>query len=161
MLFIVETSCLCLAFWGICYISTGTDEKNIRSFSTYPNKIQQLVKENPLLAPNIKNKSSLSVFLSNLLLFTPLLLILCFFVRTDSIFSNFLKVLIMGESLNAFDFLVIDMLWWRNTKRVRFSGTEELSSLYQNPKNHFISFVKGIVMFFISALIDGFILSLI
>lgn len=66
----------------------------------------------------------------------------------------------MGEILSAFDSLVIDPLWWRHTKRVRFSGTENQPELYHSPKNHLISFVKGIAMFFIAAVIDGWLLSL-
>ncbi len=35
-----------------------------------------------------------------------------------------MNTLLLGQALNLFDFLVIDLLWWRHTKRVRFSGTE-------------------------------------
>ncbi len=160
MLFILETICLCLAFWGICYLGTGTDEKNLKGLSAYPDEIQGQVKADPVLGAQVKTVSPAARFLSNLLLYTVLLLLLCFFVREDGFLPNFRNVLVMGEILNAFDFLVIDLLWWRHTKRVRFSGTKNRPKLYRNPKNHLLSFVKGILMFFIAAVMDGLILSL-
>ena len=66
----------------------------------------------------------------------------------------------MGQGLNLFDYLVIDLLWWRNTKRIRFCGTENRPELYRNPRKHTVSFMKGIVMFLIVALADGMLLTL-
>ena len=66
-----------------------------------------------------------------------------------------------GQILNLFDFLVIDILWWRNSSRVRFTGTENKPELYSNPKKHFLSFIKGCVMFLIVAIIDGLLLTVI
>ncbi len=159
MRFLIETICLCLAFWGICYLGTGTDEKNLKGLSAYPDVIQRKVKNDPVLGPRATGVSSIARFFSNLLLYTVLLLIICSFDRKDGFFPNFLKVLLMGESLNLFDFLVIDLLWWRHTKRIRFTGTENQPELYSDPKNHRISFVKGILMFLIAALVDGILLS--
>lgn len=158
-MFIVKTICLCLAFWGICYLGTGTDEKNLKGLSAYPDVIQRKVKNDSVLGPQAKSMSSVAHFFSNLLLYTVLLLIICFFERKEGFFLNFWKVLFMGEILNLFDFFVIDLLWWRHTKRVRFTGTENQPELYSDPKNHLISFTKGILMFFIAALVDGLILS--
>lgn len=159
MLLIIKTICLCLALWGICYLSTGTDEKNLKGISAYPDIIQRQVKNDSILGPKVKTISPITIFFLNLLLYTSLLLIVCFFEREESFLANFWNVLVIGEVLNLFDFLVIDMLWWRHTKRIRFSGTEDRSELYSDPKNHLISFLKGILMFFMAALVDGLILS--
>ncbi len=158
-MFIVTTICLCLAFWGICYLGTGTDEKNLMSLSAYPKIIQHMVKNDPVLGPQVKCISAWASFLSNLLLYTVLMLIICFFDREDGFFPNFWKLLIMGEVLNLFDLLVIDLLWWRHTKRIRFTKTKNQPKLYHDPKNHLISFAKGTLLFFIAALVDGLILS--
>lgn len=161
MLFTIETICLCLAFWGICWLGTGTDEKNVKGLSAYPDEIQNRIKNDQVLGPKVKAVSPTVKFLSNLLLYAVLLLILCAFIQQDGFLPNFLTVLLMGEILNAFDFFVIDMLWWRHAKRVRFSGTENEQELYRNPQKHFVSFLKGIVMFVFVALIDGLVLLLI
>ena len=155
----MKTICLCLTLWGICYLGTGTDAKNLKGLSAYPDVIQRQVKRDLILGSQVKTISSVTIFFLNLLLYTSLLLIMCLFEREESFLANFWKVLIMGEVLNLFDFLVIDMLWWRHTKRVRFTGTENQLELYSDPKNHLISFAKGILMFFMAALVDGMILS--
>lgn len=67
-------------------------------------------------------------------------------------------MLILGQILNAFDFFIIDLVWWRNSKRIRFSEIESDPVLYHSSKKHFISFLKGVVLFFLVAIIDGFIL---
>ncbi len=159
MLFLVKTICLCLAFWGICYLGTGTDEKNLKGLSAYPDGIQSRVKCDLILGAQIKTISPVARFFFNLLLYTILLLFMCFYERQEGFLPNFWNVLIMGETLNLFDFLVIDLLWWRHTKRVRFTGTKDRPELYSDPKNHLISFLKGILMFLIAAVFDGVLLS--
>ncbi|MCI5598971.1 MAG: hypothetical protein MR360_06645 [Ruminococcus sp.] len=52
-------------------------------------------------------------------------------------------------------------MWWRNSSRVRFTGTENKPELYSIPKKHFLSFIKGCVMFLIVAIIDGLLLTVI
>lgn len=97
---------------------------------------------------------------ANAVLFLAVLFLLGIFVRTDSFAVNLLRLTIMGQGLNLFDYLVIDLLWWRNTKRIRFTGTEDQLELYHDPQKHTVSFVKGIVMFFLVALADGILLTL-
>ena len=95
----------------------------------------------------------------NFLLFLFLFFILGLFIRDSSFLQNFVSLTIMGQSLNVFEFLVIDLLWWRNTKRIRFTKIPE-KELYRNPKKHIWSFIRGVVMYLIIALVDGYILTL-
>lgn len=55
--------------------------------------------------------------------------------------------------------MVIDLLWRRHTKRVRFSGTENQPELYADPSNHIASFLRGIVMLLLVAILDGWLLT--
>ncbi len=158
---LIELTILCLIFWGICFLNTGSDEKNIKSFASYPDEVQKIVKENPKLQPKIKSTSPVMSFISNILVFGVVLFIFGLFLKKPSFKTNFINLLILGQALNAFDFFVIDMLWWRHSKRIRFEGTKDRVELYSNPKKHFISFLKGIALFLIVALLDGLILSLI
>lgn len=163
---VLLTTLLCLVFWGCCYISTGGDEKNIKAYATYPNEAQAYVRNNPKLKEQIKKANLLvssnpvRTFFSNAILFLAVLFLLGIFVRVDSFAVNLLRLSIMGQGLNLFDYLVIDLFWWRNTKRIRFHGTEDQPELYRNPRKHTVSFVKGIVMFLIVALADGMLLTL-
>jgi len=162
MLICLELIVLCLLLFLTCYLNTGSDEKNIRSasFRCYPDEVQRIVMANPALRDKIRTAPPALTFLSNLLLFGSLLFLCGIFVRADNFRGNLLNLLILGQGLNAFDFLVIDLLWWRNTKRVRITGTKNMANLYRDPRKHFISFLKGIVMFLMIAVIDGWILSL-
>lgn len=161
----ILTIILCFVFWGCCYISTGGDEKNIKAYATYPDKVQAYVRNAPRLKKRIEKANLLvspnpvRTFLANTVLFLVVLFLLGMFVRTDSFTVNLLRLSVMGQGLNLFDYLVIDLLWWRNTKRIRFTGTENQPELYRNPQKHTVSFVKGIVMFFFVALADGILLT--
>ena len=160
-LLILELTILCLIFWGICFLNTGSDKKNIKSYASYPDEVQKIVKENPELQPKTKSVSPVLSFASNILVFGVVLFVFGLFLKKPSFKANFINLLILGQALNAFDFLVIDMLWWRHSKRIRFEGTKDRAELYSNPKKHFVSFLKGIALFLIIAVIDGLILSLI
>lgn len=160
------TIILCLVFWGCCYIGTGGDEKNIKAYNSYPDEAQAYVRNDPKLKEQIEKANLLvspnpvKTFLTNAILFLVVLFLLGIFVRTDSFAVNLLRLSIMGQGMNLFDYLVIDLLWWRNTKRIRFRGTENQPELYRNPRKHTVSFVKGIVMFLLVALADGMLLTL-
>ncbi len=162
MLLCCELIVLCLLLFLICYLNTGNDEKNVRNgFRSYSNEVQQLIRENPALKDMIPTSSPTITFLSNLILFGVILFVCGLFIKTDNFKENFLNLLILGQGLNAFDFFIIDLLWWRNTKRVRITTTKDKSELYRNPYKHFVSFLKGIVMYLLIAVIDGLVLSLI
>ncbi len=155
----------CFLFWLICYANTGSDEKNMRGFRSYPKEVQELVKNDmhlASLAPAAVNM--VSVFVSNVVMFSVVFCVVGIILKYTVGFSDFLDALtyfiIWGQVLNLFDLLVIDLLWWRNTPRIRFSCAQD-KSLYQNPKVHVASFVRGIVMFFIPAVIVAGIVSFI
>ena len=145
---LAEGMLLCSLFWAFCWLGTGSDEKNIRNFSTYPDEVQKIVKARPELSGNIRQRGPAAIFAGNLLLFTALLFAMGLLTRQEYFAGNFLNTLLLGQALNLFDFLVIDLLWWRHTKRVRFSGTEESPELYADPRKHFYAFLRGVLLLF-------------
>lgn len=150
---------LCTLFWGVCWFGTGSDEKNIRNFSSYPEVVQKIVILRPELAGRIRRRVPVVVFANNLLLFTVLLFALGLLTRQEEFAGNFLNALLLGQALNLFDLLVIDLLWWRHTRRVRFTGTENQPKLYADPGKHISAFLRGVVMFLLIAFIDGYLLT--
>lgn len=146
-----------LLFWFICWCSTGSDEKNMAGFRSYPDVVQKLVRQHPDFADRAPKSISVNkVMVSNLILFTVLFSILCVALQLTVGFSGSFEVLlyflIVGEGLNAFDLLVIDLLWWRSTPRIRFSFAPD-KNLYQAPDKHVDSFLRGIPVFALVALI--------
>ncbi len=66
-----------LLYWGICFLSTGTDRKNLLGLRSYPTAVQERVRSDPRLADAVPQKRSLTaILLSNLLLFTVLFSVL-------------------------------------------------------------------------------------
>ena len=153
----IECLVFCLIMFLICRVNVGNDVKNLKSFRAYPDNIQEKLKNDPKFNDKIKTPNDIAIFISNLFVFLVLVFIFGIFLRTSDFVYNFVALLILGEVANLFDFLIIDALWWRNSKLIRFSTIPDKSE-YKSLKNHAISFVKGAIMFFLVALIDGAIL---
>ena len=160
MITIFETIIICIVFFLLCYLGTGTDEKNLRSYSSYPDKVQDGIKNIAEYQGHFKENNNKAVtFLSNFLLFLVVLFVFGLIIRSKNLWDNFLALSVMGQGLNFFDLFVIDLLWWRNTKRIRFTKIPE-KELYQNPRKHIEAFGRAFVMYAIVALVDGFLLTL-
>ena len=156
---LIESVILCSAFFGLCFLGTGTDEKNLRNYMSYPDEVQKRIKEIEEYQGKYKETSRFAAWIANFLLFTILFLLLGIVIRQTSFKHNFISLLILGETLNIFDLIVIDLLWWRNTKRIRLSKIPQ-KELYQNPKKHIEAFLRALILYFFIALIDGYLLTL-
>lgn len=156
---LIETVILCSAFFGLCFLGTGTDKKNLRNYMSYPDDVQKRIKEIEEYKGKYKETGRFVVWIANFLLFTILFLLLGIVIRQTSFMHNFISLLILGETLNGFDLIVIDLLWWRNTKRIRLSKIPQ-KELYQNPKKHIEAFLRALILYFFVAMIDGYLLTL-
>ncbi len=149
-------------YWGICFLCTGTDKKNLAGLRSYPDAVQSIVREKLAEAP--KEKSIPSILIGNLILFTVVFSALGLGFKSvlafDGFFPAFWYFLILGEGLGLFDLLVIDLLWWRNTKRIRFTFLPD-KAIYQPPAKHIGSFVRGIPLFAAVAALSAWIVTLI
>ena len=136
-------------YWGICFLCTGTDKKNLIGLRSYPDAVQSVVREK-ITEGVPENKSIPSILLGNLVLFTVVFSVIGLIFKGvfafDGYLSAFWYFLILGEGLGPFDLLIIDMLWWRSTKRIRFSFLPEKEP-YQDPAKHIGSFLRGIPLF--------------
>ncbi|WP_311492755.1 ABC transporter permease [uncultured Anaerococcus sp.] len=150
---------LCLVFFALCYLGTGTDEKNLKNYMSYPDEVQEKIKNIGAYQGKFKETSKVSAFIANFIIFSILFLLLGLKIRQKSFVQNFMALFILGQGLNIFDLVLIDLLWWRRTKRIRFSKIPG-KSLYQNPKKHIEAFERAFLMYFFIALVDGYILTL-
>ena len=140
-----------LLFWAMCFFATGTDEKNLHGFRTYPNEVQERVRSDPRLCVKVPAAQPIwKVLLANFVMFAVVFSALALALRgvlgLETAKEVFWYFFALGEGLGVFDLLIIDLLWWRNTKRIRFSCAPE-KALYQNPKKHIDSFIRGIPLF--------------
>ena len=106
-------------YWGVCFLGTGTDRKNLLGLRSYPEEVQNRVRNDPQLGQAVpKAKSTVAVLLGNFLLFTVVFSVLGLALKSvlnlDGYLSVFWYFLAFGEGLGMFDLLVIDLLWWRS-----------------------------------------------
>lgn len=146
-------------YWFCCFLGTGTDKKNLVGLRSYPDAVQQAVREHSTLGKKApQEKPIISILFGNLLLFTVVFSVLGFALKNVLGLDDFLTVfwffLALGEGLELFDLVIIDLLWWRNTKRIRFSFLPERSH-YQDPAKHIGSFLRGIPLFAVVAVLSA------
>ncbi len=138
-----------LLYWGICVLCTGTDKRNLAGLRSYPDEVQAVVRER-LGKEDPGRKSVFQALLENLILFTAVFSVIGIALKGalafDGWLSAFLYFLLLGEGLGLFDLVVVDLLWWRNTRRTRFSFLPDRAA-YQDPSKHIGSFVRGIPLF--------------
>lgn len=151
MKYLITVIAFCLLYWFCCFLGTGTDRKNLIGLRSYPDAVQAAVREHPVLGKAAPQKKSLpSILVGNLLLFTLVFAVLGLALKGILGLLDFRTAfwffLAMGEGLGLFDLLVIDLLWWRNTKRIRFSFLPEKKH-YQDPSKHINAFLRGILLF--------------
>ena len=156
---IIEIIILCTIFFVLCYLGTGTDEKNLKSYASYPDEVQRRIREADEYQGKYHEAKKLVTWLTNLVVFLVIFMIFGLFIREKDFMQNFLNLLILGQALNIFDLVVIDLLWWRNSKRIRLSKVPE-KVLYQNPKKHIQAFLRAIPMYIVVAAVDGYLLTL-
>ncbi len=146
-------------FFLMCYLGTGGDKKNIKSFYSYPDAVQTKIRQNSDLRKMIPVKSSyLKSFLSNLILFTIPFIIIGFVLRLSEFTTAFIYLLILGEGLNLFDLLIIDCCWWSRTSRTHFTDIV-CANDYRGIGKHWAAFLRGIPVFAGAAIIAAVVIS--
>lgn len=152
---IIAAVILYILFFCLCFLGTGNEEKNIRSFYSYPDQIQEKIKESGRFRIP-KKQPYLLVFFSNTMIFTIVFLIIGLILKETS----FWYFLITGEGLNLFDLLIIDLSWWQHSKRIQFSGIGEAKD-YHGCRKHIGSFLRAIPVFAAAAgLASGILINL-
>lgn len=154
-----------LFYWLICYWNTGGDKKNLIGFRSYPDDVQQAVIKHlsDTSIKILKKKSILSILFANIILFTGVFSILGLCLKEILDLKDFQAALFfflfLGEGLGLFDLVIIDLLWWRNTLRIRFSFLPQ-KQYYQDASKHIASFLRGLPMFLVVALFSAWICTL-
>lgn len=156
---VIETIILCAMFFLLCFLGTGTDEKNLKNYMSYPDAVQQRIQASEAYHGHYKESSKWAIWIANFVLFTILFFLLGMLIRQKEFRHNFFALLFIGQALNVFDLLIVDLLWWRNTRRIRLSKIPQ-KELYQDPTKHIAAFLRALPLYFFVALLDGYLLTL-
>lgn len=117
---IIIVVAFCFLHWGVCFLGTGMDKKNLIGLRSYPDEVQNRVRSDSQLGKAVpKAKSTAAILLSNLLLFTVIFSALGLALKNVLNLNGYMPscwyFLALGEGLGLFDLLIIDLLWWRNS----------------------------------------------
>lgn len=143
-------------FFLACFLGTGDDRRNLRSFRSYPDGVQRMLGESgrfevPGKAPRA------ATFAADTLLFTAVFVLMGLLLHEGDVWY----FLALGEGLNLFDLLVVDLAWWQHSPRVRFEGIGEPED-YLGAGKHVGAFLRAIPVFaaaaILAALVTGMIL---
>lgn len=142
---------LYVIYWCMCLVCTGSDKKNLTSIYSYPDEVIERVRHSPQFSGRIPAQKPLwQVLAANLILFTVIFALLGRALKDALALYGygeaFAYFVALGEGLNLFDLIVIDLMWWRNSSRIRFSILPEKQP-YQYARKHIMSFARGIPVF--------------
>lgn len=153
MKYLVVAAVLYALYFSMCYLGTGSVQKNMRwtNYSCYPDGLQEKIRKDERLSGMIPaEKGRAASFLSNLVLFTVVFALVALALGFDGFTGAFVYLLVLGEGLNLFDLLVIDMCWWKHSARPRIEGLGEEAD-YWDASKHVGSFVRALAVFALAA----------
>lgn len=147
----------CLLMFYLAYKNSGSDAKNMINFKHYSDEAQKAIRKDDDLrkiAPD--DKSVLALLISNLIINLILFGFFGVIFKKQLAFTGYMDAfiffLVAGELVNLFDLLVIRLLWWPNTKRIRFSILPK-KEYYQDRKKHINGFLMNIPVYIVVALL--------
>lgn len=140
-------------FFLLCMTGTGTEQKNIKNFWSYPEAVQNQIRKISRLSVSIPaQKSCIFSVLINTIVFTAVFVLINHICQIHIFQERFIYDLVLGEGLNLFDLLIIDALWWRHTERVSFEELPDPED-YQDMNPHLRSFLRAIPVFVLASVI--------
>lgn len=159
MIFIIEGIVLCALFTLMVYIMSRNP---IKTLYNYPPKIQERVMsldEYRDQIPTKKNKVVAKVGAS--LLFVVILALILRFING---YTTFLQAFGYGFLLwtivNAYDAIVLDIIWFCHDPQFVFKGTEDMVDEYHNYWFHIKGFFIGEVLAIVVCALAGVVVSL-
>lgn len=157
MLLLIECVIACLIFHVLVYRSVTKNP--LAWIGSYPPAIAQRVRELGILPPERKERDRRKELLSQLttyVLFVVLGVIVIFWINHVRTFvGGFLHMFAILMSITWYDALVVDILWFRNSQKVRIKGTEDMVDEYRGCRFHIIESCKSTVLSAVLAAITG------
>lgn len=115
--------------------------KRVESLSQYKDTIKQ------------REKKHLSIKIISIFVFALILCVVAYFSGAKTFIDIFKHVFILFLFVNVYDVIVMDLLIFRNVKRFRIPGTEDMEKEYKNPRHHIIGGIIGIVLGLVVAIL--------
>lgn len=113
----------------------------INQIMSYPPEIRKRVENLPQYKDSIKikEKRHLSIKVISIFIFALILCVVAYLSGATTVEAIFKHVFILFFFVNIYDLFVMDLLIFRNVKKFRIPGTEDMEKEYKNPNHH----IKG------------------
>ena len=154
MIIVIESIVLCAIFTLMVY---AISREPIKTLYNYPPKIQErvkLLKKYKDKIPTQENKIVAKVFASILFL-----IIICVVLRYINGYTTFAESykygFLLWTSVNLYDVIVLDVIWFCHDKHFVFEGTEDMTKEYHNYWFHIKGFFIGEMLALVICAIAG------
>ena len=161
MIILVEIIVLCLFFTlGVCVMAKDP----IKTLYNYPPKIQERVKSLDIYKDKVPTTKNMifTKLLASFIILVIVSLILRYINGCETFLDSFFTGFIIWTSVNIYDCVVMDIIWFCHDKRFIFKGTEDMVKEYHNYwfhiKGSLLGEVIGTSICLISSLIVTFVL---
>lgn len=159
-IFIMECIVFCAAFtiFNLTYLF----KKPLDWFYDYPDEVQARMRTLPQYEGKIPEKKNnyKKKKIPAAIIFIIILSLIVWFSGARNFASAVLYTFALFMVINFYDALVLDTIYFCHSKKVRYPGTEDMIKEYENPKKHWIGFLKGTGFAVLISLIVGGIIAI-
>ena len=116
----------------------------INQIMSYPPEIRKKIENLSQYKDSIKvkEKRHISIKVISVFVIALVLCVVAYFSGAKTKLEIFRHVLTLFLFVNIYDLIVMDLIIFRNVKRFRIQGTEDMEKEYKNPKHH----IKGAII---------------
>lgn len=129
----------------------------IGQIMSYPPEIRKRVENLEQYKNSIKKreKKHISIKIISIFIIALILSIVAYCSGAHTFIEVFKHVFILFFFVNLYDLFIMDLLIFRNIKKFRIPGTEDMDAEYKNPKHHirgaFVGTILGIIVAILSS----------
>jgi len=155
MLLIIESIILCALFTLI--MLPRVYKNPVGEIMSYPKAIRKRVETLSEYKDSIITTEKKHIIRKILAIFilAIILAIISYFSGAKTFSEVLFHTFILFFTVNIYDMIVLDIIIFCNSKRVRIKGTEDMIKEYKNPAHHIIGAIKGTFIGIVVGLMSG------
>lgn len=155
MLLFIECAIFCVIFTLL--IEPSVFKNPIKHIMSYPVAIRKRVESLPQYKDTIgvTEKKHIAVKIIFALVVSIILAIVAYFSGATTFTQVFIHAFIIFFVVNVYDVIVLDIIIFGHSKKVRIPGTEDMDKEYKDLTHHIIGGLYGIGIGILVALLSG------
>lgn len=142
MVVFIECIVACVLFTLL--VAPSVVKNPLAWYHSYPKAIQARIASLPQYEGKIPTqKRNLKKKIISLIIVCLVLTAVCLLTGKTTFPAAFLNMFAVAMSINLWDLIAMDLLWFCHSKRVRVPGTEDMDKEYRSVGRHFYGFALG------------------